>query len=102
MTLTNQLLKLKVNRVTPGRYVLETVGQWPRRLMRFFPALFHFFVGWGQQRPRLLNRITLLAPVSASFSLFSLATLKASFLGSFLALHFPEDLNVEVIRLPLL
>ena len=100
ITLTSQLLKFDPNRVTPGRYALVTVGQWPRRLMRFFPALFHFFVNWGEQRPRFLNRITLLAPVSASLSLFSLAILKASFLGSFLELHFPEGLNVEVIKLP--
>ena len=40
---TSQLLKFKPNQLTPGRYALETVGQWPRRLMKFFPALFHFF-----------------------------------------------------------
>ena len=97
---TSQLLKFKPNQVTPGRYVLETVGQWPRRLMAFFPALFHFFVNRGEQRPRFLNSITLLAPVSASLSLFSLALLKASFLSSFLELHFPEDLSVEVVKLP--
>lgn len=97
---TSQLLRFNPNRLTPGRYALETVGQWPRRFMKFFPALFHFFVDWGEQRPRFLNRITLLAPVSASLSLFSLAVLKASFLGSFLELHFPENLSVEVVKLP--
>ena len=100
VTFTSQLLQFNPNRITPGRYALETVGQWPRRLMKFFPALFHFFMNWGKQRPRFLNRITLFAPVSASFFLFSLAILKASFLGSFLALHFPEGLNMEVIKLP--
>ena len=68
--------------------------------MKFLPTLFHFFVDWREQRPRFLNRITLLAPVSASLSLFSLAVLKASFLGSFLELHFPENLSVEVVKLP--
>lgn len=100
IVLTSQLLKFNPTRVTPGRYALETVGQWPRRFMGFFPAVFHFLVYWGEQRPRFLNRITLLAPVSASLSLFSLAILKASFLGSFLELHFPEGLNMEVIKLP--
>ena len=100
IALTSQLLKFSPNRITPGRYALETVGQWPRRFMGFFPALFHFLVYWGEERPRFLNRITLLAPVSASLSLFSLAILKASFLGSFLELHFPEGLNMEVIKLP--
>ncbi len=99
---TSQLLKFNPNRPTPGGYALGTVGQWPRRFMAFFPALFQFFVSWGEQRPRFLNRITLLAPVSASLSLFSLTILKASFLTSFLELHFPEDLSVEVIKLPLL
>ena len=97
---TSQLLTFNPNQVTPGRYALETVGQWPRRFMAFFPALFHFFVNWGEQRPRFLNSITLLAPVSASLSLFLLVILKASFLSSFLELHFPEDLSVEVIKLP--
>lgn len=100
--LTGQLLAFNPNQATPGRCALETVGQWPRRFMAFFPALFHFFVDWGEQRPRFLNRITLLAPVSASLSWFSLAILKASFLDSFLELHFPQDLSVEVIRLPVL
>ncbi|MYK90564.1 MAG: hypothetical protein F4026_00145 [Synechococcus sp. SB0669_bin_8] len=97
---TSQLLKFNPNRLTPGRYALETIGQWPRRFMKFFPALFHFYVNWGEQRPRFLNRITLLAPVTASLSLFSLAVLKASFLGSFLELHFPENLSVDVVKLP--
>ncbi|KKZ11908.1 MAG: hypothetical protein TE42_06490 [Candidatus Synechococcus spongiarum SP3] len=100
IVLTSQLLKFNPNSTTPGRYALETVGQWPRRLMGFFPALFHFSVSWGKQRPRFLNRITLLAPVSASLCLFSLTILKSSFLGLFLALCFPEGLNVEVIKLP--
>jgi len=100
ITFTTQLLIFKSNHVTSGCYSLEIVGQWPSRFMRFFPAVFQFFVGWGEERPRFLNRITLLAPVSASLSLFSLAILKASFLGSFLELHFPENLGVEVVRLP--
>ena len=95
-----QLLRFHPNQLTPGRYAIKTVGKWPRRFMAFFPALFHFFVAWGEQRPRLLNRITLLAPVSASLSLFSLTILKASFLASFLELHFPEGLNTDVIKLP--
>lgn len=98
--LTTQLLTFKPDHVTPGRYALETVGQWPSRFMMFFPAVFHFFVRWGEERPGFINRITLLAPVSASLSLFSLAVLKASFLGSFLELHFPENLSVEVVKLP--
>lgn len=97
---TSQLLEFNPNQPTPGRYALEAVGQWPRRFMAFFPALFHFFVHWGEQRPRFLNKITLLAPVSASLSLFSLTILKASFLSSFLELHFPQDLSVDVIKLP--
>ena len=100
LAFTSQLLRFNPKHLTPGRYALESVGQWPRRLIAFSPALFHFSVSWGQQRPRVLNRITLLAPVSASLSLFSLVALKASFLSSFLALHFSEDLNVEVIKLP--
>jgi len=100
VTFTTQLLIFKPNHVTPGRYALETVGKWPSRFMRFFPAVFQFFVRWGEERPRFLNRVTLLAPVSASLSLFSLAILKASFLGSFLELHFPGNLRVEVVKLP--
>ena len=100
MVSTSQLLKFNSNRVTPGRYALEGVGQWPGRFMVFFPALFHCFVRWGEQRPHFFNRVTLLVPVSASLSLFSPATLKASFPGSFLELHFPESLSVEVIKLP--
>lgn len=102
MVFTSQLLKFNPNQLTPGRYALETVGKWPGRLIAFSPALFRFSVHWGQKRPRFLNRITLLAPVSASLFLFSPTILKASFLSSFLALHFPEDLNVEVIKLPFL
>lgn len=98
--LITQLLTFKPDHLTPGRYALETVGKWPSRFMMFFPAVFHFFVCWGEERPRFLNRVTLLAPVSASLSLFSLAVLKASFLGSFLELHFPENLSVEVVKLP--
>ncbi|MCY4174596.1 MAG: hypothetical protein OXF25_11185 [Cyanobacteria bacterium MAG CAR3_bin_5] len=100
ITFTTQLLIFKPNHITPGRYALETVGKWPSRFMKFFPAVFQFFVRWGEERPRFLNRITLLAPVSASLSLLSLAILKASFLGSFLELHFPENLSIEVVKLP--
>lgn len=100
LVFTSELLKFKPNQLTPGRYALETVGRWPRQFMGFFPALFRFFVSWGEERPRFLNRITLLAPVSASLSLFSLVILKASFLTSFLELHFPTELNLDVVKLP--
>jgi len=66
--------------------------------LAFFPAIFHFFVAWGKQRPRVINPITLGVSLGASLSLFSLVLLQPSFLDSFLQLHFPDSLTGEVVR----
>lgn len=98
----SQLLRFKPGRPTPGSYAVEQTGRWIRQFMAFFPAVYHFMVRWGKQRPRFLNVITVMAPVSACLAYLFLTIFDASFVNSFLQLHFPDQLDTSAVRLPAL
>ena len=94
-----QLLRFKPNRITPGSYAVELAARWIGQVLAFFPSIFTFLVARGKQRNRFLNIITVMAPISACLSYFFLTTINTSFVGSFLELHFPEQLDVTMIKL---